>query len=144
MKLTLDIKKKCAFFWLRGICSARIDRCCAKCFIGDKFDEVYEKTRYKEKASVELEIEPDSRVKAYYLCGLSNGMKYEHNTHVAFVPCEGQTILIDNDKIHLEITDAHQIDFQNYKPNPEGEFSPEQRACRNWIFANYLLDGMPL
>jgi hypothetical protein len=88
MKLTLETKQKCAFFWLRGIRKARIDRCCVGCFTADKFDEVYEKTHFKEKALVELDIEPDSRVKAYYLCGISNGMKYANNTHVVFVPAE--------------------------------------------------------
>ena len=144
MKLTLDIKKKCSFFWLRGIRGARIDKCCAQCFIADSFHEVYEATHYKEKAHVELDIVPSIRVKAYYLCGLSKGFRYEDNTHVAFVRCQGQNIEIDNDRIHLTITDARQIDFQKYVPSPEGEFTPEQRACRNWIFANYLLDGQPL
>jgi hypothetical protein len=144
MRLTLDVKQKCAFFWLRAIRDARIDKCCAKCFIGERFANVYKATRYKEKAHVKVEIKPDNRVKAYYLCGLSNGMKYENNTHIAFVPCEGQSVRIENDKIHLEITNAREIRFQEYKPNPEGEFTQEQRKCRNWIFANYLLDGMPL
>ena len=68
MRVTLDIKKQCSFFWLRAIRSARIDRCCAKCFIGDAYHEVYEGTRFKDKAHVDLEITPDPRVKAYYLC----------------------------------------------------------------------------
>lgn len=144
MRLTLEIKKKCSFFWLRGIYNARIDRCCAKCFTADTFHEVYEGTRYKEKALVELDIVPDTKVKAYYLCGLSKGFRYDDNTHVAFVPCEGQNIEIENDRIRLVITDARRIDFESYQPNPVGEFTHEQRTCRNWIFANYLLDGMPL
>lgn len=144
MILTLDIKQKCSFFWLRGIRRARIDKCCAKCFVGYTFHEVFEGTKYKEKAHVELDIPPDILVKAYYLCGLSRGFKYEDNTHVAFVPCKGENIEIENERIRLTITDARQIDFESYKPNPEGEFTDEQRACRNWIFANYLLDGQPL
>jgi hypothetical protein len=144
MKLTLEIKQKCNFFWLRGIHRVRIDKCCAQCFIGDKFHEVYKSTFHKEKVLVKIDIEPDSKVKAYYLCGLSNGWVYENNTHVVFVPAEGQTVKVENDKIRLEITDARQIDFQGYQPSPEGEFTEEQRTCRNWIFANYLLDGMPL
>jgi hypothetical protein len=144
MRVMLDIKQKCSFFWLRGIRRARIDKCCAKCFIGEVYHEVYDGTRFKEKAHVDLELPPDSSIKAYYLCGLSRGFKYEDNTHVAFVPCAGQNIEIENDRIRLVITDARQIDFQSYKPNPAGEYTDEQRTCRNWIFANYLLDGMPL
>jgi len=141
MKFVLDVKQRCSFFWLRGIRGARIDRCCAKCFSADTFHEVYEATRFKDKAHVELDIVPSLKVKAYYLCGLSKGFKYENNTHVAFVPCKGQNIEIDDERIHLLITDARQIDFQGYEPHPVGEFTEEQRTCRNWIFANYLLDG---
>jgi hypothetical protein len=43
-----------------------------KSFSGEKFPEVNEKTRYKEKALVEHEVERASRDKAYDLCGLSN------------------------------------------------------------------------
>lgn len=144
MKFKLEIKKKCSFFRLRGIKRARIDKCCAKCFIGTAFHEVYEQTRFKDKSLVELDISPDPQVKAYYLCGLSKGFKYDDNTHVAFVPCEGQSVVVENDKLRLIINDARQILFQDYKPNPVGEYTQEQRTCRNWIFANYLLDGMPL
>ena len=144
MKLTLQIKQKCSFFWLRGIRNARIDKCCAKCFIGVKFNEVYEQTLYKDNALVNVDIEPDETIKAYYLCGLSKGFKYENNTHVVFVPDKGHTVTLENDRIRLEITDAREIHFQSYKPNPPGEFTEEQRTCRNWIFANYLLDDQPL
>ncbi len=144
MKMRLEIKQKCSFFWLRAIRAVRIDKCCVKCFIGKSFKEVYDGTRYKDLAVVELDIPILIGVKAYYLCGLSRGFKYEDNTHVAFVPCMGQNIEIENERIKLLITDARQIDFQNYKPNPIGEFTEEQRTCRNWIFANYILDGQPL
>lgn len=144
MHLTLDVKKKCNFFWLRGIRRARIDKCCAECFIGEKYTEVYEKTRFKNTAHVEVELLPDDTIRAYYLCGLSRGWVYTNNTHIAFVPCKGQNVEIDNDKIHVMITNARQINFQNYEPDPPGEYTYEQRTCRNWIFANYLLDGMPL
>ena len=144
MKLSLEIKQKCSFFWLRAIKRVRIDQCCAKCFIGDIFNEVYEKTKYRDKAVVVVDIEPDPEVKAYYLCGLSKGFKYENNTHVAFVPAEGNVVMVNNERIHLEITDAREIHFQDYKPNPEGEYTDDQRACRNWIFANYIKDEMPL
>ena len=144
MKLNLEIKQKCSFFWLKGIKRIRIDQCCAKCFIGENFNEVYDQTKYRDKAVVVVDIEPNPEVKAYYLCGLSKGFKYENNTHVAFVPAEGNFVVINNERIHLEITDAREIHFQDYKPNPEGEYTDDQRACRNWIFANYIKDEMPL
>ena len=60
-----------------GIRKVRIDKCCAKCFIGDVFNEVYEQTKYRDHTIVTLNIEPNSDVKVYYLCGLSKGFKYE-------------------------------------------------------------------
>lgn len=144
MKLLLEIKQKCNFFWLRAIRDVRIDKCCAKCFIGEAFSEIFNRSRYKDRALIEFDIPMRNNIKAYYLCGLSKGFKYENNTHVAFVPCNDQNIIIDNDLIHLEITNARQINFQNYVPHPVGDYTQEQRTCRNWIFANYLRDGMPL
>lgn len=144
MKLDLVIKQKCSFFWLKGIKRVRIDKCCAKCFIGEDFNEVYEQTKYRDEAVVTVNIEPNPDVKAYYLCGLSRGFKYENNTHVAFVPSEGDMLQLDNERISLKIIDAREIRFQDYKPYPEGEYTNDQRTCRNWIFANYLKDEMPL
>lgn len=144
MKLKLEVKQPCNWFWLRGVKKARIDKCCVKCFTAIPYPEMYESTRYKEKANVSMEITPDPQVKAYYLCGVSRGFKYENNSHVVFVPCEGAILEVDTPQIYLTITDARQIHFQDYVPTPEGEYTEEQRKCRNWIFANYLLDGMPL
>ena len=79
---------------------------------------------------------------AYYLCGLSAGYNWYENTHIAFVPAPGETVTVDNKNIHLTITDARRIDFESYKPNPWGTFTQKQRTCRNWIFANYINDGM--
>ena len=144
MRLTLDVKRYHEFFWLRSIQQVNIYRCCAECFIGQRDSRVYHGTLHQRNAHIDIEVNDDPKAVAYYLCGLSKGWVWNNNTHVAFVPCEGQTITIDNDKIHLEITDARQIDFQGYKPDPEGEYTLEQRTCRNWIFANYIRDGMPL
>lgn len=144
MRLVLEVKQKCSFFWLRAINGVRIDKCCAQCFKGTAFHDVYEQTRYKDHALVEMDVPLLVGAKAYYLCGLSRGMKYDYNTHVAFVPCKGESISVDNDRIRLEISDARRIDFEHYEPHPEGEFTEQQRSCRNWIFANYIKDGMPL
>jgi len=144
VRLHLEVKRYHEFFWLRSIQQVNIYRCCAECFIGQKDNRVYYGTLHQPTADIDIDVHDDPKAVAYYLCGLSKGWVWNNNTHVAFVPCEGQTITIDNDKIHLEITDARQIDFQGYKPDPEGEYTLEQRTCRNWIFANYIRDGMPL
>ena len=75
---------------------------------------------------------------------MSNGFVWELNTHVAFVPDSNSEIHIENDRIKLDITNARRIQFWDYVPNPSGIYTKEQRTCRNWIFANYLKDGMPL
>lgn len=144
MRLHLEIRKKCNFFWLRDIRDVDISQCCAKCFIGGKDSRVYYGTLHKSKAVLDIEIQQHPDAKAYYLCGLSDGFRWAMNTHVAFVPEKGSEICIDNDRIYLKITNARRIHFWDYTPNPPGFYTKQQRTCRNWIFANYIMDGMPL
>lgn len=142
MHLTLEVKQYNEFFWLRSIRAVNIYKCCAECFIGQKDNRVYYGTLHKPKAFIDIEVNHDPKVAAYYLCGLSAGYNWYKNTHIAFVSAPGETVEIDNENIHLVITDACRIDFADYKPNPHGFFTQKQRTCRNWIFANYINDGM--
>lgn len=142
MHLTLEVKQYNEFFWLRSIRAVNIYKCCAECFIGQKDNRVYYGTLHKPKAFIDIEVRHDPKAVAYYLCGLSAGYNWYKNTHVAFVPAPGETVEIDNENIHLVITDARRVDFASYKPNPHGFFTQKQRTCRNWIFANYINDGM--
>ena len=144
MYLHLEMHKKCSFFRLRDIRTVDISQCCAKCFIGDKDNRVYYGTLYKSNAVIDIEVKQHPAAKAYYLCGLSEGFEWAQNTHVAFVPDSNSEIHIDNDQIKLDITNARRIHFWDYTPNPPGNFTQQQRTCRNWIFANYIKDGMPL
>lgn len=144
MHLRLEILQKCNFFWLRTIRGVDISQCCAKCFIGDKDNRVYYGTLHKSQAVVDIDVRQDPAAKAYYLCGLSERFVWEMNTHVAFVPDSNSEILIENDRFKLYITNARRIHFWDYVPDPPGEYSKQQRKCRNWIFANYIKDGMPL
>jgi len=99
---------------------------------------------HRTYALIDIDVRESPKAVAYYLCGLSAGYNWYENTHVAFVPSPGETIRINNANIGLVITDAKQIDFANYKPHPPGYFTQRQRTCRNWIFANYINDGMLL
>ena len=144
MRLHLEVRKKCNFFWLRDIRDVDISQCCAKCFIGGKDNRVYYATLHKSDAVVDIIVKQHPEAKAYYLCGLSEGFEWAQNTHVAFVPDVNSEVHIDNEKIKLDITNARRIHFWDYTPHPVGNFTPQQRTCRNWIFANYIKDGMPL
>lgn len=144
MHLHLEIRKKCNFFWLRDIRDVDITQCCAKCFIGGKDNRVYYGTLHQSHAVIDIDVKQHPAAKAYYLCGLSEGFVWALNTHVAFVPDPKSTVRVENDRIKLEITNARRINFWDYTPNPPGYYTHQQRTCRNWIFANYLKDGMPL
>lgn len=144
MRLRLEILKKCNFFWLRAIRDVNIRQCCAKCFIGEKDNRVYYGTLHKSQAVVDIIVQRYPDAKAYYLCGLSDGFDWALNTHVAFVPDVSSEIHIVTDRYKLDITNARRIHFWDYTPHPPGEFTQAQRTCRNWIFANYIKDGMPL
>lgn len=142
MHLTLDIKKYHEFFWLRSIRQVNIYKCCAECFIGNRDGRVYWNTLRRMTAHIDIEVDYDPKAVAYYLCGLSAGYVWEKNTHIAFVPDPESEISVDNEDIRAQITGARRIDFEQYRPNPRGYFTPRQRRCRNWIFANYINDGM--
>lgn len=146
MQMHLEIKEPCEFFWLRRIDDVDISQCCMKCFPGESDKRVFAASK-SAPTTIDLEIEePNSLFKpiAYYLCGLAKGWAYSKNTHVAFNPSPGDKVEVETDQIKLIITDAKEIHFQDYKPNPVGIFTQRQRTCRNWIFANYVKDGMPL
>lgn len=142
MHLTLEVKRYHEFFWLRDIRGVDIYKCCAECFIGGKDNRVYYGTLHQPKAFIDIDVKEHPKAVAYYLCGLSAGFNWYQNTHVAFVPAPGETVFVDNPNIKLTITDAKRIEFADYKPNPHGFFTKRQRTCRNWIFANYINDGM--
>ena len=142
MHLTLYVKRYHEFFWLRDIRAVDITQCCAKCFHGRRDSRVFHQTYHRAGETVDIDVCQSDKALAYYLCGLSAGFDWYQNTHVAFNPAPGELIEIDNPNIHLTITDAKRINFSNYKPNPSGYFTQAQRTCRNWIFANYIRDGM--
>ena len=144
MHLRLEIRKRCEFFWLKYIQSVDITQCCAKCFNGPFDNRFWGKTTGVSKALLEFDVTPPPGTLACYLCGLSDGYVWRLNTHVAFVQDPDSEIHIDSDRIRLDITNARRINFWDYKPNPTGIFTKRQRTCRNWIFANYIKDGMPL
>lgn len=142
MHMYLEVKKTHNFFWLRAIRGVRIDRCCIKCFNAVADNRVFHATRGKKYALVSIDVLEDPQALAYYLCGISAGSVWKNNIHIAFIPSPGNTVMVNNGKIGLIITGAKQIHFEDYVPDPVGEFTKEQRTCRNWIFANYVKDGM--
>lgn len=142
MHLTLEVKRYHEFFWLRDIRGVDISKRCAECFLGGKDNRVYYGTLHKPTALIDIDVIEHPKAVAYYLCGLSVGFNYWQNTHIAFVPAPGETVFVDNHNIRVRITDARRIEFADYKPNPPGFYTRQQRTCRNWIFANYINDGM--
>lgn len=144
MHLRLELKKRCELFWLKDIRDVDISKCCAKCFIGQYDPNFWDATHGKSEGVIDLFVKQSPLAKAYYLCGLSDGYVWKLNTHVAFVPDSQSEIHIENDRIKLDITNARRIIFWDYTPNPPGTYTRKQRTCRNWIFANYIKDGMPL
>lgn len=144
MHLRLEIKKRCEMFWLKYIKAVDITQCCAKCFIGPFDNRFWNSTREASSGVIDIDVRQYPDTLACYLCGLSSGYVWALNTHVAFVQDPNSEIHIETDRYKLDITNARRINFWDYKPNPKGVFTKRQRTCRNWIFANYIKDGMPL
>ena len=131
MKLKLTTKNQNKCFHLRGVQNVRSNLKGIACLEGIRFHDVYKKTRFTDNANVEIEIPRDDRVKAYYLCGISKGTKYHENMGIAFVPCDGQNVHINNAKIHLEVTDAREIRFKSNEPISH-------------VFGRHVKAGMPI
>ena len=70
-------------------------------------------------------IAENPHIKASYFCG--------EKLYDKSISCN------DNKRFRLTISNARQIDFAGYQPRAKGEL-----ADRPWVFANYLLDRMPL
>lgn len=135
MKLKLMTKRQNKYFNLRGIYKVYLDRPRNSCLDGVRFLEVYDKTHNRENVYVEIDIPFNAKAKAYYLCGVERTYYYNENVGIAFVPCEGQNIVIDNAIMRLDISDAREIKFL------EGDTSDLQPAQ---IFARYINEGKPL
>lgn len=129
MKIRLMTKKRTKCFHLCGVRDVRLNKQGLQCLVGNRLHDVYNKTHFKDKAKVELEISPDSRVKAYYLCSISKGARYEEYAGIAFTPYDGQNISIDTERFQLEIIGARQINFQESKSSNEP---------LSQVFAHYL------
>lgn len=142
MSVKLDIKRPSEFFWLAKIKGVDISQCCKKCFIGGSESRLFHDTRSRGPLKIELDVQPHPKFTAYYLCGLSKGYVHELNTHLAFVHMPGESLHYETPQVEVAITDARRIEFEHYVPNPLGNFTDWQRKCRNWIFANFLRDGM--
>ena len=102
------------------------------------FTEVYDQTRLKEKALVTLNMLSDPRVKVYYLYGIA--LRQLKNVYYAFVPCAGHKVEIETDELKLQIDNARQIYFRDYKP--VDDFTDSQRSSVHWLLAKYIKDGM--
>ena len=138
MKFNLKVKSKFAFFRLRGIYGTRINESNINCLKDYNFTKVYDQTRLKEKALVTLNMLSDPRVKVYYLYGIA--LRQLENVYYAFVPCAGHKVEIETDELTLQIDNARQIHFRDYKP--VGDFTDKQRSSLHWLPAKYIEDSM--
>ncbi|MBR1396927.1 MAG: hypothetical protein IJ563_05275 [Selenomonadaceae bacterium] len=138
MKFSLKVKTKFSFFRLRGIYGTRINESNINCLKDYNFTEVYDQTRLKEKALVELNVLSDPRVKVYHLYGIA--LRQFKNVYYAFVPCTGHKVEIETNELKLQIDNARQINFRDYKP--VGDFTDKQHSSVHWRLAKYIKDGM--
>lgn len=138
MKISLKTKNQNRCFHLRGVQSIRLNLRGISRLEGIRFHDVYEKTHFRDKANVELEISQDNEIKAYYLCGISKKSGHIENVGVAFVPCSGHSFQLDTKELRIKVSGARNVHFQGYKSD---ELTNEPLSH---VFAGYLSDGMPL
>lgn len=132
MKVSIDVKARFRYLWLKHVTNVSLGRHCAQCLKGE-----YSKDVGPNMGSVS-DLQLDDGV--WYLCGVSSPYRWESNFHLAFHDCPGRSFSFEwngvivrvEDGEHLPISEEF-IDFTLPQASRR-EFS----TCRNWQFANWL------
>ena len=107
-------KSDWTYLWLKTVTGVDLSKHCAKCLIGDyiKFDSVNELKNI-----------------THYLCGVYKGWNYNKNLHVAFTYEKGNTMIIKEKNIIIEIENAVRI---NIKPMQKNEIKTKEGSKKEF------------
>lgn len=97
----LNVNSSFSYLWLKTVKDVDLSQHCARCLIGE-----YDKRISPRKEHIE-NIELENSI--YYLCGVSKPYVWNNNFHLAFEPCEGSTIQINDKGISVIIEGAKQL-----------------------------------
>lgn len=140
--IQLTVAAPFRYLWLKHVEGVDLSQHCARCLLGSYNPHI--KGGVTEVHDLELGHG------VYYLCGVSSSFVYQQNYHLAFEDCPGNTVVDENNGIHIVIKDARKLSFGTDDINM---FDPHSRVkafctCRNWQFAHHFArcrrDGKPL
>lgn len=120
------------YLWLKTVVDVDLNQHCAKCLIGE-----YDKRMSAAlKDATDLELEDQ----VYYLCGVAEPFVWSNNFHLAFRPCEGSTVVYENNGISIEIEGAERLPISIDHidtTHPKARFKT-YHTCRNYQFAHWF------
>jgi hypothetical protein len=129
----LEIKRKYRYVWLKYVRDFNLSQHCARCLIG-----TYDERVNKDTLTYTDLVLPPSPY--YYFCTV---YQYDTNIHLAFIEAPGEVVEIDDPYYYVRIENARRIRFDDSRIDrslPQAakrEFS----TCRNWQFANWIVNG---
>lgn len=134
--LNLEIKSKFRYLWLKYVTGVNLNVHCARCLNGEYSNLIDKEKQLTEK--VELSEFP---ARIFYFCGVASPYNWENNFHLAFESANGESFLVDENGIKLEVINARRIMIDKSALNKVNHKNAAYRSyhtCRNWQFANYL------
>lgn len=126
----LNVNSSFSYLWLKTVKDVDLSQHCARCLIGEYDNRISPKKEHIENIELENSI--------YYLCGVSKPFVWDNNFHLAFEPCEGSTIQINDKGISVIIEGAKQLPTSDKYINHPKMIYKSYNTCRNWQFANYF------
>lgn len=121
-----------AYLWLKEVKGVDLTHHCANCLVGE-YDN-----RIKQSIKNASDLELNNSI--YYLCGVARPFNWNDNFHLAFEPCDGETLIYSDRGIQIEIENAISLPISDsfIDPyHPKAKFKT-YRTCRNWQFSHYL------
>ncbi|MBI4977968.1 MAG: hypothetical protein HZC28_10810 [Spirochaetes bacterium] len=139
----VSVKARYKFIWLKSIEGLDMSKHCAAGLIGSTYTTRVMHEEIINKSS-DKHLTLRSRNGLYYLCGVSEPYIWKKNFHLPFKYAENKLIQFESNGIEVETINAERIelhDVNRQKCRFPGAHFPEYYTCRNWQFANMLINN---
>lgn len=138
----VSVTARYKFIWLKSIDALDLSKHCAAGLVGETYTTGTMRSRIINKSDTHLTLR--SRNGLYYLCGVSEPYVWKNNFHLPFKYAENRTILHESNGIAVDILNAERIELievDRERCRFPGKNFREFYTCRNWQFANMLVNG---
>ncbi|MCB2228728.1 MAG: hypothetical protein KQH53_18780 [Desulfarculaceae bacterium] len=128
------------YMWLKYIQGVDLDQHCSSGLLGPFSEKVGPTMGANPKAALN-----EAEALAYYLCGVTLPYRWADNFHLAFVYDPESEIDIERHGIKVRILGAREVPIHEVDPErclaKHHLHKKAYATCRNWQFANMLVNG---